>query len=291
MSRLCAEATGQVEVRTLTLADIPAAMRLKELARWNQTERDWLRLLALGPEGCFAATVGGRLVATATTTVYGAELAWIGMVLVDPDYRRRGIATLLMRRALEHLRKRGVRAVKLDATTAGRPVYEALGFVTEGLIERWHGVARPAGAQGCAALDERARRQLFALDRAAFGADRARLLDSLLADACAAPLAAFAPDGRPRGYALARAGAAAAYAGPLVAADEEAAAVLLDGVLNQLAGRPVYVDINTSFPGSERLLAERGFSKQRDLIRMRTGRASGAGTSSLICAIAGPELG
>jgi hypothetical protein len=62
-------------------------------------------------------------------------------------------------------------------------------------------------------------------------------------------------------------------------------------VLNQLAAHSVYVDLNTGFPGGTRLMAERGFSKQRDLVRMRAGQASSAGTSSLICAIAGPELG
>ena len=88
----------QIEVRLLRESDIPAALRLKELAQWNQTENDWLRLLRLEPNGCFCATIGDEVVATTTTTTYGHELAWIGMVLVDPEFRRLGIATRLMRR-------------------------------------------------------------------------------------------------------------------------------------------------------------------------------------------------
>jgi len=133
----------QIEVRLLREADIPAALRLKELEQWNQTESDWRRLLRLQPNGCFCATIGGNVVATTTTTTYGRELAWIGMVLVDPECRRLGIATKLMHAALEYLNKAGVATVKLDATSDGRLVYEKLGFKVQSLIERWEGVACP----------------------------------------------------------------------------------------------------------------------------------------------------
>jgi ribosomal protein S18 acetylase RimI-like enzyme len=123
----------QIEVRLLRdsvrmggESDIPAALRLKELAGWNQTESDWRRLLRLQPSGCFCATIEGNVVGTTTTTSYGRELAWIGMVLVDPEFRRLGIATKLMHTALDHLRDLGVATVKLDATPEGRPVYENL---------------------------------------------------------------------------------------------------------------------------------------------------------------------
>ena len=46
---------ADVEIRLLGAGDLPAAMRLKEAAGWNQTEEDWLRLLRLEPRGCFAA--------------------------------------------------------------------------------------------------------------------------------------------------------------------------------------------------------------------------------------------
>src|SRR6266853_292860 len=131
----------QTEVRLLRESDIPAALRLKELAQWNQTENDWLRLLRLEPSGCFCATMDGDVVATTTTTTYGHELAWIGMVLVDPKLRQLGIATKLMQVAIDYLSKAGVSTVKLDATPAGRLVYEKLGFKNESLIERWEGIA------------------------------------------------------------------------------------------------------------------------------------------------------
>ena len=114
----------QIEVRLLLESDIPAALRLKELAQWNQTENDWLRLLRLDPDGCFCATIDGEVVATTTTTTYRPELAWIGMVLVDPMRRQLGIATRLMKVALEYLIKAGFRQ---SSSTPRRLVVPSIG--------------------------------------------------------------------------------------------------------------------------------------------------------------------
>jgi ribosomal protein S18 acetylase RimI-like enzyme len=278
-------------VRLLREADIPAALRLKELALWNQTENDWRRLLRLQPSGCFCATIGDKLVATTTTTTYGRELAWIGMVLVDPECRRRGIATKLMHAALDYLIQAGVATIKLDATPDGRLVYESLEFKVDSLIERWEGVGGGSQAVGCSTLDTSTRSEALALDRQAFGADRSTLIKMLIEDAYLSPLVATAADGRLIGYALARRGSAAAYIGPLVATDANAATTLLDGLLIQMSGQRVYIDLNTNFGEGREILATRGLVKHRDLIRMSYGKGSEAGSSPSVFAIAGPEIG
>jgi predicted N-acetyltransferase YhbS len=281
----------QIEVRLLREADIPAALRLKELVLWNQTENDWRRLLRLQPTGCFCATSGGKVVATTTTTAYGRELAWIGMVLVEPECRRLGIATKLMHAALDYLIQAGVATIKLDATPDGRLVYENLEFKVDSLIERWEGVAGGSQAVGCSMLDTSAHREALALDLQAFGADRSPLIKMLIEDAYVRPLVATAADGRLIGYALARRGSAAAYIGPLVATDANAATTLLDGLLSQMSGQRVYIDLTANFGEGREILATRGLVKQRDLIRMSYGKGSEAGSSPWVFAIAGPEIG
>lgn len=280
----------QIEVRLLLESDIPAALRLRELAQWNQTENDWLRLLRLEPNGCFCATIDGEVVATTTTTTYRTELAWIGMVLVDPKRRQLGIATRLMKMALEYLADAGVPTVKLDATPLGCSLYRNLGFKDESLIERWVGIAGSREVT-CSSLDTAARREALLFDRHAFGADRSKLLEMLIDDCCVTPLVTTAADGQLTGYGLARSGSAAVYVGPLLAASTDEATCLLDGLLSQLSGQRIYIDLNSSFNDGQKILTERGFVKQRDLIRMFYGQASEAGSSPSIFAIAGPELG
>lgn len=281
---------NQVEIRPLTESDLAAVMELKNLVGWNQTVADWRRLLAHDPAGCFAAWVDDQLVGTATSTAYGTDLAWIGMVLVDPAFRRRGLATALMRAVLAHLAARGVQTIKLDATAAGRPVYAALGFVEEGWIERWEGIAQPLTLPpACREMRAADWPQVLTLDRRAFGTDRAEILATLRAE----PLVALVTpaSGPLQGFVLARPGSARSYLGPLVATREDAALALLDAALSCLAGQTVFVDLNTQLPQGRQWLAARGFVKQRDLLRMRLGQASAAGTSPEIWAVAGLELG
>lgn len=279
--------TPAIEIRLLFESDIPSAMRLKEAAGWNQTEADWRRLLSLQPDGCFAAVRDGELVGTTTTTIYGA-VAWIGMVLVDPQQRRQGIAAQLMKVALEFLQGK-VENIKLDATALGRPVYEKFGFVVESEVERWTGDLGSSRPETRIVIDQKSIRELLELDRLAFGADRSELIENLIAETCVAPVLLRAADGALSGYALARAGTRKTYVGPMVVSEPQLAEQLLDQMLSQLPGHEVYIDINRECVEDTSLLSDRGFVKERDLIRM--GKGPTQKTSPLVVAIAGPEVG
>jgi GNAT superfamily N-acetyltransferase len=64
----------------------------------------------------------------ADEVVQGVE-ALIVNVYTEPDFRRRGIAALLMRSAIEYTRHHQITRVLLHASKEGRPLYESLGFV------------------------------------------------------------------------------------------------------------------------------------------------------------------
>lgn len=271
--------------------DLAGALALSAGEGWNQTAADWCRLIALAPAGCFAARGGDRLVGTVTTTTYGRALAWIGMMVVDRESRGRGIGAALMRSALEHLHGLGIASVKLDATPAGRPLYESLGFTAEADIERWQGVARPGAGSGARSASGGSRQALFALDESAYGADRSRLLERLVADASDTPLVVEPGHDPLQGYALARPGRAAVYVGPLVATTADAAVRLLDAVLVRYAGQEVCLDLHRGGMLEPAVLAERGLLARRGLLRMRHGPRGDGGTARWVCASAGPEFG
>ena len=274
-----------VDIRLLFESDIPSAMALKEAAGWNQTAADWRRLLSLEPNGCFAAVKDGRLVGTTTTTIYD-ELAWIGMVLVEPQHRRHGIAAQLMSVALEYLEGK-VETIKLDATALGQPVYERFGFEVESDVERWTGRSTGRETQSETLIDREA---LLNLDRLAFNADRSKLIDKLIDDAVVPPVLIGTSYGVLSGYALARSGTRKIYVGPVVVKDRQVIETLLDRMLGQLPGRDVYIDINKECIVDASVMSDRGFVKERDLLRMVRGGPSQK-TSFLVVAIAGPEVG
>src|ERR1051326_2483087 len=129
----------QIFVRSMTPSDWPFADSLRALAGWNQTMADWKRLLMLSPRGCFVAEWNGYPAGTVTTISYGGEVAWIGMLLVHPDFRRRGVGQTLLSRCLDTLVGRGINCIKLDATPEGQPLYQQCGFQAEWCLTRWTG--------------------------------------------------------------------------------------------------------------------------------------------------------
>ncbi len=62
-------------------------------------------------------------------------------------------------------------------------------------------------------------------------------------------------------------------------------------MLGQLVGKKICLDFHTGFGINSEILAERGFVKQRELIRMCYGKNDGVGTAKLVFAIGGPEIG
>jgi GNAT superfamily N-acetyltransferase len=281
-----------ITMRTMTRADIPASLRLSEQTGWNQTAADWGRLLRWEPEGCFVAERDGQVVGTVTATVYGARLAWVGMMLVDAAARRQGLGRALLTHAIEWLEAvRGVQTVALDATPLGKTLYDDMGFVDQLSLQRYEGTAAPLVAPaGVRPLNTSDVPRLGTLDASAFGADRLRVLQSLV-EAEPTRCHLLERDGVIEGYVYGRPGARAAYVGPLAAKEPETAETLLRAALAPLGGQPVFLDLPDDNPHSARLAERFDLRPQRRFIRMARGAPLPPADISRCYAIAGPEIG
>jgi ribosomal protein S18 acetylase RimI-like enzyme len=267
-------------VRRLCLSDLDGALRLTRAASWNQLAADWERLLFLEPEGCFVLECNGQVAASTTVLCYGKELAWVGMVLTAPEFRRRGFAEALIVHALEFAESRKIAELKLDATDSGIELYRKYGFVDECEIERWHrnpGPVEPTEVSGYSPDP--------AYDQINFGADRTHLLRELAKSGAASIFG--------EGYAMGRPGFSAAYFGPCVAKSGAVARRLLRWFLADHSEERVFWDLFPANKEAVRIAEEFGFSPVRRLTRMVL---SGAGAHRIsnspeVFAIAGFELG
>lgn len=292
---------GGIALRPMEENDIAAGMHLKNLAGWNQTEDDWQIFLNEPAARSFAAVHDGQVVGTVTALRYAGDedLGWIGMLLVDPAFRRQGIGRLLLQRAVDHLSS--CQVVKLDATPEGQALYETKGFVAESRLRRLTHACLPAVLPGPAAqTDLRPTTPetwpgVAALDLAAFGADRIWLLRALAAgDPDRALCLARGGAGQVEGFCLGRRGANYHQIGPLVAARAEDAVLLARAALHGLSGRAVVLDVPDDAPPTfARWLADLGFIEQRPFVRMVRGGAERAPAPppDHLFAICGPEFG
>lgn len=266
------------EIRSLTDDDLEDAMELSTQVGWNQIDADWERFLSLCPEGCFAGTIDGELVATTTVITYGDDVSWIGMVLVDEDHRSQGYGGRIFERGLEYARECGGDVVGLDATHLGEPIYQKYGFEGVAPVFRWHGTLREHEPRnlGCDERSPRVERlesrhvdSLCEFDRRHVGADRSALLRELLAESDVRGYYASDPrdSGRIDGYAIARPGRTSWQLGPIVTADSSAIGPLLRTASTALDGRDVIVDAPERDPVTSQL-ASIGLSRDRELVRM-----------------------
>jgi ribosomal protein S18 acetylase RimI-like enzyme len=256
-------------------------------AGWNQTSADW----ALFPrQGTVFGLRSGRagIVATGAVLPYGGDFAWISMVLVTRSRRRQRIGTSILEACCAELARRTLVAV-LDATPVGERIYRPLGFEGMFNLSRWQGISGPRKKTRAVAIRSMAAPDLAAVtatDAAAFGADRRFLLQSLFDRL--PQLAFIAKDNA--GFVLARPGRVATQIGPLVAANEDVAAALLDAALGCVSG-PVFLDL---IDGREILTArlrQRGFTVQRPFLRMGLKRGIPFGDTTRLFVVAGPEFG
>ena len=278
-----------MRIRPMGRDDIDAGLELCRFAGWNQIRSHWEILLALSPEGVLAAEVDGQVRGTASAVNYGTRTGWIGMILVHPEFRRRGIATRLMNHCIEHLRSHCVESIKLDATDLGRPVYQKLGFKEERPIFRYAGrsarraptgsAVRPIAADDWSSIAE--------MDGRAFGADRLALLKLLATEGHSAVVEG---GGAIRAYGFARRGFHASSIGPVVAADRKAAQGLALVLLARLPEGDVYWDFMPENAPCKELAESLGFTVARQLMRMYLGEMN-PGQVDMIYGGAGFELG
>ena len=117
-----AEAT--MRLRAMTAADLSAAHALSREARWPHRLEDWELMLQCG-QG-LVAEEDGEIVGTVMGFPHGPQIATLGMVIVSHARRGGGLGRRLMDAMIAEL---APRAIQLNATPDGAPLYRSQGFV------------------------------------------------------------------------------------------------------------------------------------------------------------------
>lgn len=236
------EVRALVSVREMKPDDIPAARELSRELNWPHRTSDWTYLLERGSG--LVAERGGEIVGTTMCWPYGKDAATLGMVIVSSRAQGQGIGSSLMEAALERL---GGRAVSLNATEEGVPLYRKFGFEEVGAIHQHQGTAfsvpiaelqpnervRPLGITD--------RQTVAELDRRATGMDRSELIASLLDRSQAVILDR---NNEAVGFALFRRFGRGYSVGPTVAPDLGGAKVLISHWLGSKAGMFCRLDVS-----------------------------------------------
>ncbi|MDA8485326.1 GNAT family N-acetyltransferase [Pseudomonas resinovorans] len=139
-----ADLASLVELRALLLDGTSASYSSKtpeDVAQWRAAYRSWLGS-RLGESDCVQIVAAehnesGQVLGCATAIIDQRAPApgclnglsgWVQSVVVEPQWRNRGIARQLMQHLLRWFANRGVRSVVLQSTDAAGTLYQDLGF-------------------------------------------------------------------------------------------------------------------------------------------------------------------
>jgi GNAT superfamily N-acetyltransferase len=275
-------ATDQLAIVQLGPDDARAGLALSAEAHWNQNEADWCFFLSQG--NVFGVRDDdSHLIATAALLPYASGNAWISMVLVTANWRRRGLATRLVDACLDAAAKQGF-VSWLDATPAGSTVYGPLGFTPALQLRRLRlDNTISTKAEAPPPLSPCGIEKFIARDCLAMGFDRSALLTELSARKGSRLLSSS------NAVALVRDGRKARHIGPLFAdSPDEALAMVNEIVRSETA--TLLIDAVHEQEDFLKGLTGSGWTIERPFQRMRFGRTT-ALPLGLPFAVAGPEYG
>jgi len=274
--------TDHIAIIRLRADDALAGLALSMEAHWNQNEADWRFFVTQGT--VFGVRDhDGHLIASAALLPYASGNAWISMVLVTQNWRRRGLATKLVDCCLDAAAKLGLNSW-LDATPAGAAVYGRLGFTPALQLRRLRlENSTPAKGEALQLLSVCNLEPFSARDISTMGFDRR----ALLAELSVRPGSRLLSNGP--AMALVRDGRKARHIGPLFADDLDHALTLVRTIVQSETG-PLLIDAVSSQAEFLKGLTDSGWTVERPFQRMRFGPAT-VQTAELSFAVAGPEYG
>ncbi len=282
-----------ITIRPITLSDLGAAMRLSEAEKWNQTEKDW-KLLIENPENiCLLAEIDNQIIGTSTAINYSNEIAWVAMVLVDKNFRGKGVSRVLLTEMFR--RTECCRIIKLDATPSGQQVYKDFGFKNEYVINRMENISlTKLPLNDYNILPEHAQltdiQEIIAFDKLVFGVQRFQLIEHLIKNY---PEKAWTlkRNNKLIGFALGREGSIFHHIGPVMAETKIDAKALIYNSLKGLIQKPVILDVLNDKEDIIHWLDSFGFNQQRQFFRMYKRENPYPGVSGNQYLICGPEFG
>ncbi|MEX0593607.1 MAG: GNAT family N-acetyltransferase [Balneolaceae bacterium] len=261
-------APSSLTISRLATRHLDEARQLSLDAGWNQTRRDWERLLDLDPMGCIGGFLNGDLIGTVTLVSLGDRVGWIGMMLVSRSCRGNGYGRRLFQEVLREADKRSLQIVGLDATHLGLPLYQSEGFHAVTTLSRWSGSVQPEtpSTPDLHSIEKEWTEPVVALDHQFSGVDRRFLIRTLLNEAHTTGVV-LVRDGRVRGFAMSRPGERFRHIGPVMADSPEQASLLISELGRRHPDEPVLLDLPDR-PDMDRHLLRLGLRPQRRLTRM-----------------------
>ncbi|MFA6584528.1 MAG: GNAT family N-acetyltransferase [Elusimicrobiaceae bacterium] len=274
----------------LTADDAFFLHELSLSAGWSTTLEMWRLMLRLSLCSCYGHRSEDGTIISSSAIFKCDSLASLGMVLVRPDCRGRGLAREAVTRCLADAPRL---PVMLIATEYGFPLYSKLGFKAVGQERRFTSashtanISEPDGACRIESLEKSDFDGVCSLDEKSCGANRGEILAALAAQATKCLV--LRRDSRVSGFGFCKEQAGICAIGPVTALNTEDAALLAARLISGFA--VTQIDAPSGNDGLSEILTGWNFKVTESLPVMLLNAEALPGTRSNIFAIASRAFG
>lgn len=254
-------------VRPMRREELDYAIDLAADEGWNPGVHDATAFWAADPHGFLVGELDGEFVGCISAVAYGDSFGFVGLYIVRPEFRGRGMGYALWQAGMERLKARNV---GLDGVVEQQGNYRKSGFALAFRSIRYRGEVSGKRHESAISLADVDMRLLADYDRNCFPEERVNFLDFWLTAPGTTTLA-WMENGWLAGFGAIRQCREGYKIGPLFADSRSAAEGLFDSLCASVGSGPVFFDVAEVHEGAVSLAESRGMEKVFETARMYTG--------------------
>lgn len=266
-----------LQFQQLDLQGVKTLVTWAEAEGWNPGPRDAEVFYATDPNGFYGFYRNNELITGGAIVSYNGEFGFMGLFIVQPEYRAAGLGRKLwyLRRDTLLSRLNNGASIGMDGVVAMQPFYENGGFKIAFRDERYVRTGSTFKVDGnISPILEDDLAQVLAYDEINFGFARPQFMIPWLQLPDNRTFK-YLDDGELNGFAIVRKLISGYKIGPLFANDAMIAEELYTACLNAVPGEHLYIDIPVSNTGAVQLVQKYGATYVFECARMYHGEAPG----------------
>lgn len=265
---------NDMNIRGMTRDELDVLVEWAAREGWNPGLDDAGVFWATDPEGFVAAEIDGQLIGGGSIVAYEKKYGFIGLFILRPEYRGRGLGNKLWHELNQRLLGRldPNAAIGLDGVFNMQEYYARRGFRFVCRDLRFEGLGMDfSQSKHVIEASVLPFDRIADYDRRHFPAPRTRFLQQWLHRRGGHSLAVVDAAGEIRGYAVMRPCRTGYKIGPLFAANAEVAESLLVTVASRMPGQPIFIDVPELNADALALVARYGMREVFGCARMVLG--------------------
>ncbi|MCH6258452.1 GNAT family N-acetyltransferase [Puniceicoccaceae bacterium K14] len=263
------------QIKPLERSELKTAIGWAAQEGWNPGVDDADSFWLADPEGFWGVEHRGELIATGSVVSYEDNYGFMGLFIVRPDFRGRGIGARLwsFRRDLLLSRLNRGASIGMDGVFEMQDWYSRGGFVFSHRNLRMEGVAESREVSpSIVPLTECLFEDVDAYDRYHFGVSRTSFLERWIKPRNGVSLG-YLREGKLVGFGVLRKSESGYKIGPLFADEFEVARELYSGLCSGIAGKKVVLGVPDINENAVRLAELSGLTEVFGCARMYLGKA------------------